>query len=301
MAGKTLQIQSVIYNNKKESLMKAMHSIQNAIRVDRQYGKSLESAVVYYGDASPEPVFTDQEISGLKEMFKKEFEFRYCFFNENTGSAKGHNTMGADCGCEYMLIMNPDVILAPDVFEHLFRPFDLDEQAGMVEARQTPIEHSKEYDITTGETDWAATACAVFPRKLFEQLGGFDHETFFLYCDDLDFSWRIRLEGYKLIYQPKAVCFHAKRLSKQGKWEPTEAEKYYSTESAIFIAYKWSNNERTAYLLDMFSKGSETQRKAAAEFEKRRAEGRLPQQIDQDHKIAKFSGDYFTEHRFYLV
>lgn len=301
MSRKTLQIQSVIYNNEKESLMKAMCSIQNAIRVDWQYGKTLEKAVVYYGDASPEPIFTDQEISGLKEMFKNEFEFRYRFYNENTGSAKGHNIIGADCGCEYMMIMNPDVIIAPDIFEHLFLPFDRDGQTGMVEARQTPIEHSKEYDIRTGETDWAATACAVFPRKMFDLLGGFDYETFFLYCDDLDFSWRIRLEGYKIIYQPKAVCFHAKRLSGQGKWQPTDAEKYYSAESAVLMAYKWSNNERVAYLLEMFSKGGETERRAAAEFEKRKAQGRLPQQIDKDHKVAKFIGDYFTEHRFYLV
>lgn len=296
----TLQIQSVIYNNEKESLRKALKGISNAVNVDRRYGKALDKLVVCYGDASPEPVFSETEIEHLKSDFKDAFEFKYCFFNENTGSAKGHNRMGAECDSQYMLIMNPDVILAPNIFEKLLEPFKTDEKVGMVEARQTPIEHSKEYNTETGETDWATTACAVFPKALFDKLNGFDNETFFLYCDDLDFSWRIRLEGYKIIYQAKAVCFHAKRPSKTGKWQPTNAEKYYSAESAVFMAYKWSNDKRVTYLLDMFSKSGEVEKKVVAEFEKRKAEGRLPEQLDKEHKVAKFIGDYFTEHRFYL-
>ena len=297
----TLQIQSVIYNNEKESLCRALKAIRNAVNVDRRYGKVLGKVIVCYGDASPEPVFSVDEIARMKAEFDDTFEFKYRFFDENTGSAKGHNLMGAECDSEYMLIMNPDVVLSSNIFEQLMKPFRTDEKVGMVEARQTPIEHSKEYDVETGETDWATTACAVFPKSLFDKLKGFDNETFFLYCDDLDFSWRIRLEGYKIIYQPKAVCFHAKRLSTGGKWQPTNAEKYYSAESAVFMAYKWSNDKRVEYLLDMFAKGGEVERKVVAEFEKRKSEGRLPEQLDKEQKVAKFIGDYFTEHRFYLI
>lgn len=298
---KTLQIQSVIYNNEKASLKKALLAIQNAVNVDRKYAKVMEQVVVCYGDASPKQVFSNAEVQEMQDEFKDVFEFKYYFFNENTGSAKGHNLMGEKCTSEYMLIMNPDVILSSNIFEKLFEPFDRDDKVGMVEARQTPIEHSKEYDIKTGETDWATTACALFTKKMFDKLNGFDNETFFLYCDDLDFSWRVRLEGYKIIYQPKAVCFHAKRLSTAGKWQPTNAEIYYSAESAIFMAYKWSNDERVKYLLDMFAQSGDNEKKAVAEFEKRRKNGTLPKQLDKEQVVAKFVGDYFTEHRFYLI
>lgn len=297
----TLQIQSVIYENEKSSLKKALSAIKTAIMVNRKNSRQLERVVVCYGDASPKPVFEEKEIKDLQECFSGIFEFRYIFFGENTGSAKGHNRMGQSNECEYMLIMNPDVILASNIFEQMFLPFEKDASVGMVEARQTPIEHSKDYDKLTGETEWATTACAMFPGKIFEELDGFDNETFFLYCDDLDFSWRVRLAGYKIIYQPKAVVFHAKRVSLKGKWQPTNAEKYYSAESAVLMAYKWSNNERVEKLLNMFSESGETEKKVVAEFEKRKQEKRLPQQLDAEHQVARFVGDYFTEHRFFLI
>ena len=30
-----------------------------------------------------------------------------------------------------------------------------------------------------------------------------------MYCDDVDFSWRVRLLGYKVIYRSDAPVFHA--------------------------------------------------------------------------------------------
>ncbi len=297
----TLQVQSVIYNNEKKSLYKALKAIRNAVLVNKKYNKKLESVVVCYGDASPKPIFSEDEVRELKLKMQDAFELKYIYFNENTGSAKGHNMMGEHCKCEYMLIMNPDVILSPNIFEEMFLPFEIDEEVGMVEARQTPIEHSKEYHLITGETEWATTACALFPKRLFDKVGKFDNETFFLYCDDVDFSWKIRLEGYKIIYQPKAVCFHAKKVSLDGKWQPTEAEKYYSAESAVFMAYKWSHNDRVKYLLDLFSKGGDIEKRVVEEFSRRKENNMLPKQLDPEHKVARFVGDYFADHRFYLL
>lgn len=45
-------------------------------------------------------------------------------------------------------------------------------------------------------------------RKLFQELGGFD-EGIFLYYEDIDLSWRIRLTGKKIIITPKAIMYHA--------------------------------------------------------------------------------------------
>ena len=75
----------------------------------------------------------------------------------------------------------------------------------------------------------------------------------FLYCDDLDFSWRVRLAGYKIIYMPSAIVYHAKNLSLSGTWQPTSAEIYYSAEAAMLLAYKWSNPERAEKALPAVS------------------------------------------------
>lgn len=295
----SIQVQSVLFNNEKESLLKAAVNINNAYKVEKKEKALIEKVILFWGDASPEPLYTQEEINEISNKLEH-IELIYKYFNENTGSAKGHNIMEQGTECSYVMIMNPDVIVSPRFFVEIMKPFS-DEKVGMVEGRQTPIEHQKEYNIKTGETDWATTACAVIPTVLYDKLNGFDEKTFFLYCDDLDFSWRIRLEGYKIIYVPYAPVFHAKRLSCAGKWKPTSAEMYYSAEAAILMAYKWSNHERVELLVKQFYKSANPdERKAAEAFLKRKADNNLPQCLDKEHKVATFFGNYYSENRFVL-
>lgn len=298
----TVQLQSVLYNNEKKSLFKALDSLENAVYTSKKNSGRLSGLVVSYGDASPNPVFSEQEIKDITDKYKPAFDFKYKYFNENTGSAKGHNILGEECTSDYMVIMNPDVVVCPRTIDIMLEPFfDERKNAGMTEARQTPIEHPKEYHVKTYETAWATTACAMFSTETFRALNGFDNETFFLYCDDLDFSWRVRLLGKKIYYCPDAVVYHAKTLSSSGKWTPTSAEVYYSAEASLLIAYKWSNNKRAERLYKAFSTSSDTNlKKAAQHFKELKESGKLPQQIDSKHKVAKFIGDYYTKHRFNL-
>ncbi len=300
--GKSLQVQSVIYKNEKSSLLRAIKSLSNAIFNYNSLGNGFDDVVLVYGDASPERVFSDEDIKAISNEFNNSFSFKYVFFNENTGTAKGHNKMARECDKDYIMVMNPDVLVCPDFFEEIMRPF-LDEKlnAGLCEARQTPIEHPKNYNTKTLETEWASTAGVVFTNDIFKQIGGFDSETFFMYCDDLDFSWRIRLAGKKIYYCPQAVIFHAKTLSKNATWVPTPAEIYYSAEASILMAYKWSNDKRVSYLYKTFKESDNPSLdKAAAHFDELKSSGKLPKQIDKNHKIARFVGDNFTEHRFIL-
>ena len=60
------------------------------------------------------------------------------------------------------------------------------------------------------------TACGgifMFARKVYEQVGGFD-EDLFLYHEDHDLSWRIRLGGWKLVVTPNSVCNHHYNFNK---------------------------------------------------------------------------------------
>ena len=138
--------------------------------------------------------------------------------------------MSKSNGADIFLIQNPDVIVAPRLIEIMVTEFNRP-GVGMVEAKQLPIEHPKDYDPQTGETGWATTACTMIPAPLFRELNGFDAESFFLYCDDVDFSWRVRLSGLKVIFQPAAVAFHDKRLTREGRWVATASERYYCLEA----------------------------------------------------------------------
>lgn len=292
----SLQIQSVIYKNKISSLLKAIEALDCAIRYCQKNGMEVDARLCY-GDASPSPTLVEQDIKEIR-ISHNGLSFDYSFFGFNSGTAQGHNRLGEKCDAEFMMIMNPDVILESRCIYELFTAFQ-DGKVGMAEARQTPLELAKAYDSATLETEWASTACAIFKTRIFKELNGFDYSTFFMYCDDLDFSWRLRLAGYKIIYNPRAVVYHAKTLSSMGAWKPTPAEIYYSAEAAILMAYKYSNPDRVEKLLSQFDTvGGEDEKKAANEFRKRRREGNLPEPIDSDHKVARFIGDYYSEMRF---
>ena len=169
---------------------------------------------------------------------------------------------------------------------------------GMVEARQTPIEHPKAYDTVNMEEIWGAMACVIVPSELYRELGGLDEENFFMYCDDVDFSWRVRLNGKKVIYSPNTPVFHGHRLDSKGALCASEAEKYYSAESALMMAYKWSNDKRLKQLIEICSTGDSYQKRALEYYNKRKNEGTLPQRLDKDHKIAYFKNGCYSKNRY---
>lgn len=299
----SIQIQSVLYKNDPAALRQALDNLANAIRVDREFDHALSWVCVRYGDASPAPIFSPEQVAGIQSDYRPYFEFQYEFFNKNTGTAAGHNRMAESCEAEYLQIMNPDVVVSPHLFRNMLTPFFVpDLRAGITEARQTPIEHHKEYDPKTGVTSWASTALAIFPVKVYRQVGGFDASTFFMYCDDVDFSWMVREAGYQVIYVPSAIIFHAKSLSVDGKWQPTSAELYYSAEASLLMYQKWSNPKLLQEVLHTFlgMPADAPQRRAAEEFLKRKREGTLPKPRDAKHKIADFVEYGYGKSRFHV-
>ena len=117
---------------------------------------------------------------------------------------------------------------------------------GIVEARQIPLEHPKKFDPVDGSTSWASGACMMIRAELLQQVGGFDGDSFFMYCDDVDFSWRARLAGYQVIHQPSARVFHDKRIQVDGRLVVSDAERYYSAEAALLMAWKYSRPDLVA-------------------------------------------------------
>ena len=65
----------------------------------------------------------------------------------------------------------------------------------LIDAIQFPVEHPKIYDPVTFETPWASGACLAIPHDIFKKIRGFD-DTFFMYCEDVDLSWRARAAAF---------------------------------------------------------------------------------------------------------
>ena len=295
-----IQIQAVLYRNDPEELHRCL---QCADRAAEYAGQPVS---LRWGDASDTPVFTKKEWEALRREAKRLFRAEYRFFGENTGYGKGNNLLAADSDAEYLLIMNPEILLPPRGITELLAPFD-DPDTGLTEARQIPVEHPKAYDFRTGETEWSSGACFMISRQLFAELGGFDTETFFMYCEDVDLSWRIRLRGKKLIYRPEAGVFHARRLSDRGRNRASRTEQEYTVLSEALLAYKWSypryGRERIRMAADRGDPGGA---EALRRFEQLEKDGKLPDFLDPEHRIAHIiqypesGGMLFTRHRFGL-
>lgn len=55
--------------------------------------------------------------------------------------------------------------------------------------------------------DWISGACMVIRREAIEDVGLLD-ENFFMYWEDADWCRRMRMNGWKVVYLPKATVFH---------------------------------------------------------------------------------------------
>ena len=126
-----------------------------------------------------------------------------------------------------------------------------------------------------------------------------------MYCEDVDFSWRVRLLGKTLYYQPLAGVYHARRLSAQGANQPSRTEELYTVLAEVMLAYKWSYPEYARERLRLAVRNQlPGSREAQEAFEKREREGRLPDFLDPEHRVARIiqypqsGGMLFARHRF---
>ena len=295
----SIRIQSILFKNDRRHVDHALESTARAIELAFREG-SIHTAEIAIGDCSPLPIFTPEMIAERERRHQDQGirRIEYQFFDANLGSAAGHNRLLGAAGTDLVMIQNPDVVVAPNLIIEMIAPLRRP-GVGQVEARQVPLEHPKDYDASTGETGWASTACSLIPRALLAQLDGFDARTFFLYCDDVDLSWRIRLTGHRVVFQPSAAVFHDKRLSPDGVWMAGAAEQYYSAEAALLLAHKYSRPDLVKTLLrDFDASGIDALARAAAEYRRRAETNQLPTPLDPDHRVGQFVDGVYTPHRW---
>ena len=59
----------------------------------------------------------------------------------------------------------------------------------------------------TTEVDAVSGACLMVRRAVLDRIMGFDEE-YYLYGEDMDFCWRTKLAGWKVVYFPEAIITH---------------------------------------------------------------------------------------------
>lgn len=157
----------------------------------------------------------------------------------NMGFGAGNNVGASFGNSPFVFCLNIDTELFDDTLQKLSEAIEQEEneRIALWELRQFPYEHPNFYDPLTGETSWASGAAFVIRREVFESIGGFD-ESFFMYAEDVDLSWRVRTAGYQLRYVPKAVIRHFCYTS-AGEVKPTQY--IYSAVGNLHLRYKFGS------------------------------------------------------------
>jgi GT2 family glycosyltransferase len=159
----------------------------------------------------------------------------------NVGFAAGVNRLARQGKGRFLFLLNPDTELQAECLERLLEKARSDARIGICEARQSPREHPKTVDPATGETTWCSGAAALVRREAFEEVGGFDEQLFFMYCEDVDLSWKLWLRNWKCLYVPAAEVRHWTQDLTPGK--KRTQENYFSFRNSLFLYHRFGKPE----------------------------------------------------------
>ena len=96
------------------------------------------------------------------------------------------------------------------------------------------------------QTDYAPTCCTMIDRSVFERIGLMD-ERYFVYWDDTDFMWRMKLAGLRLFVDPSAILLHKVSASTGGALSDFTI-RYYFRNQMLFTRkfHGWAGTAYTA-------------------------------------------------------
>ena len=182
---------------------------------------------------------------------------RLIALHENTGFTEGNNLGLAACDGEYIVTLNNDTKVAPDLLAELVRPVDGDIRIGMAAAKMRNYYQPERidaaglkigtnglgYNIGVGETDagqydGAAVfgpcgGAALYRRAMLDEVGFFDPD-FFAYYEDFDLAWRGRLAGWACVAAPGAVVYHVHSAT-SGEWSPFKVYQTHRNKWCVII------------------------------------------------------------------
>lgn len=186
---------------------------------------------------------TDGTVDILEQF---EERCRIVYNDENLGFAAAQNQAIRMSGGDWVLTLNPDVLMMPDFISELVDSGQIDEKVGTVCGKLLAISASFEFpdkplvdstgifftpmlrhlDRGSQEADQghyqsyeyvfgATAAAALYRREMIEDIsifGEFFDSDFFTYREDADVAWRAQLLGWKCLYTPQARGYHVRAV-----------------------------------------------------------------------------------------
>lgn len=206
---------------------------------------------------------TDDSISFLQQKFPT---IQIIELEQNFGFAEGYNRALQKIDAEYFVLLNSDVEVCENWLEPLVSYMDANTDVAacmpkiLSQTRKEYFEHAGAsggfidkygYPFCRGrilsniETDenqyntpidvfWTTGACMLVRANVYRALGGLDAD-FFAHMEEIDFCWRAKHLGYRLVCLPQSKVFHV-----GGGTLKTESPRklYLNYRNNLFMLYK---------------------------------------------------------------
>jgi len=249
---KKIGIVTVLYNS--ESVLEDFFNTLNE--------QTYKNFVLYVIDNKS----TDNSLALARSLSEKVF-FKTVFFAEpkNWGVAKGNNIgiiRALSDGCDYILLANNDIVLAPDTIRRLYVGMR-GVNATMAVPKiyywegehiiwmaggdflwlQNTTCHRGDGEKDVGRYDcserinYAPTCFMLLDSSVFTRVGLMNEE-YFVYYDDTDFVWRATKLGQEILYYiHDAVLWHKVSYCTGG--ETSDFSLHYGTRNHLYFSLKY--------------------------------------------------------------
>ena len=205
---------------------------------------------------------TDSSIVELKKLCDKNIVVIDA--KSNLGFSGGNNLgihYALENGAKYVLLLNNDTFVQEDCLNKLvetalryknkvittgkiyyaFEKNVIWYGGGVFNKKTGRVSHIGIHAVDDGRYDdekkvtFISGCCMLIPSEAIDKVGMME-ESYFLYCEDLDYGCRFMSNGYKLIYQPQAVIYHKINAS-TGKVSDTVT--YYTVRNKLYYINKF--------------------------------------------------------------
>jgi GT2 family glycosyltransferase len=145
---------------------------------------------------------------------------------ENCGYSKANNLGVKKAAGQYVVLLSNDIRVSRDWLKNAIAKMELDEQIGVAQSMMYTLDNPLEHDPMGNYIDafgfnhplspsnelkevFYCEGAVMFIRKkvIHEAFGLFD-ESYFMFYEDVDFCWRVRLMGYKVVVLPESIVYH---------------------------------------------------------------------------------------------
>ena len=235
---------SVLFENSKEELER----LKLCTKKEQRNDDLVELNELY---------FVNDDYNMEQYLARFEPEKLICTKNGNLGFGAAHNILmerAFSSGADYYFGVNPDGYLVRNCVKSLVNFSRYFDDNALVEANTLPHSHPKWHDPVLFDTKWVSGVAFFVPRKIWEDIGGFD-ECIHMYCEDVDYSWRVKAGGYMLKTCPVANFFHdvTNRSNQVVDEEASSRRRKSMLMGAYYLALKWQSIESSELYLNMLN------------------------------------------------